>query len=1233
MAMTINSGTGKIIQAIFFPAIVLMNRLGYTRKFALLWLISLIAVAVVVFNLYVSLDREIRFSQRELEGIALAAPISRTVQFFQQHRGLSKAVLGGNTNMRDMRAAKEQEASDIFGATEKKLPKNLAASEDWRSIKANWARLRKEGLNWTADENFAVHTRLIDQLLIFKIVVSGEYVLPLDPQIDSAYLIDVVINRLPMALEHLGQIRAYGADILSRKRITEQQEVMMRTLIAQFGDEVKFIRIDFEKVAHHNPALQKPLSATSESIKGSARDLVNLVESDILTENFSTSPEGFYTKASAAIDNGYAQMYESLLPKIEVLIKARIARTENAVYTSVGIAFLLFLAAAYFSIGIYYATIGSIRSLARSARAFASGDLRERVYLDTHDELSQVGDSFNEMADGFNAMLEARKRAEALLTKESYKNEILLRAASDGIHILDLGGNVVQVSDAFCRMLGYTAAEVLTMNVVQWDAQWTAAQIEEKIASLDGGAVFFETRHRRHDGGIIDVELSVVKVDVDGQQLVYCSSRDVTGRKQAEQELMKSRQRTQHYLDVAGVMLISLDTQGRVQMINQKGCEMLGHSEADVLGKNWFDNYLPELARKEVKEVFAQIMAGSIAPFEYFENEILTGSGDVLTVAWHNSPLLDESGKINEVLSSGEDITERKHAERVLIESQERLYAVIENALDAVVQMDAEGIIISWNPQAEKIFGWTREEAVGRMMHETIIPLQYREAHAQGLKHFLAGGEGTILNSRVEMLALHRDGHEFPVELSITSVKIGEKYEFTGFIHDITSRKKAEDLIWQQANFDKLTGLSNRHMFYDRLEQETRKAGRTGLPMALLYIDLDRFKEINDTLGHRMGDILLVETARRIGVCAHETATVARLGGDDFIVILAEIVETSRVDALTQSILQELAKPFRLEGEEVYLSASIGITLYPNDATGMEELLKNAEQAMYAAKNAGRNRFSYFTQSMQLAAQTHLRLANDLRSALAASQFRVYYQPIVDLATGRMHKAEALIRWQHPVRGLVSPAEFIPLAEETGLIIGIGDWVFREAAYQVKRWRELYEPEFQVSVNESPIQFHSDESTCQTWPAYLRELGLPGQSLVIEITEGLLLQAESGVRDKLLIFRDAGIQISLDDFGTGYSSLSYLQKFDIDYLKIDQSFTRDLKPGSSSMALSEAIIMMAHRLGMKVIAEGVETEVQRTLLATAGCDYGQGYLFSRPVPAEKFEELLQRGWTGGSQSQ
>ncbi|MEO7622375.1 MAG: EAL domain-containing protein [Gallionella sp.] len=555
-------------------------------------------------------------------------------------------------------------------------------------------------------------------------------------------------------------------------------------------------------------------------------------------------------------------------------------------------------------------------------------------------------------------------------------------------------------------------------------------------------------------------------------------------------------------------------------------------------------------------------------------------------------------------------------------EVEARLRATINNALDAVVQVDADGRVTGWNDQAVKIFGWTRQEAMGNLLQDMIVPPQYRESLIRGMRHYLLTGEGSLLNSRIETTSLHREGHEFPVEVAITTIKVEDQHEFSAFIRDITAKKESEELIWKQANFDKVTGLPNRHMFHDRLEQEVKKAHRGGLQMALFFIDLDRFKEVNDTLGHDMGDILLMETSRRISDCVRESDTVARLGGDEFTVILSEVKDTSNVERLAQSILQILDKPFRLGDEVAYISASIGITLYPNDATDVEDLLKNADQAMYVAKNLGRNQCSYFTAGLQESAQERRRITHDLRSALAANQFTVYFQPIMDLATGNIHKAEALLRWQHPVRGMIDPIGFILLAEETGLIHDIGDWAFKESARWAKRWHDQFAQDFQVSVNVSPVQFLSEELSCEEWSAYLQSIGLPGGNMVIEITEGLLLKAASGVTDKLLKFRDAGIQVAIDDFGTGYSSLSYLKKFDIDYLKIDKSFVDNLETDSNDMVLSEAIIVMAHKLGLQVIAEGIETEAQRQLLSQAGCNFGQGYLFSRPLPAQEFEQLL-----------
>ncbi|NOQ81029.1 MAG: EAL domain-containing protein [Methylophaga sp.] len=446
-------------------------------------------------------------------------------------------------------------------------------------------------------------------------------------------------------------------------------------------------------------------------------------------------------------------------------------------------------------------------------------------------------------------------------------------------------------------------------------------------------------------------------------------------------------------------------------------------------------------------------------------------------------------------------------------------------------------------------------------------------------------------------------------------------YQYVALFSDITEKKKNEQLIWTQANYDSLTQLPNRRMFRDRLQQEVKKCHRSDSLLALFFIDLDHFKEVNDTLGHDLGDKLLIEAARRIESCVRTTDTVARLGGDEFTVILSELDDLANIERVASAITEVLRLPFNLANELAYVSASIGITIYPDDTIDTDDLVRNADQAMYLAKDSGRNRFSYFTKSMQEKALYRQHLLNDLHFALEEQQFELYYQPIIDLTTGEIIKAEALLRWHHPVRGLVSPVEFIPLAEESGMIVEIGNWVFKEAARQASLYQKKIARPLQISINKSPVQFHmaSDHSN---WSEYLKEINLPGESIVIEITEGLLMNKDSHIDQQLVAFHKLGMQIAVDDFGTGYSSLSYLSKFDIDYLKIDQSFVQNLTASSDELSLCEAIIVMAHKLGLKVIAEGIETEQQKQLLSNAGCDFGQGYLFAKPLPAKEFEKLL-----------
>jgi diguanylate cyclase (GGDEF)-like protein/PAS domain S-box-containing protein len=566
-------------------------------------------------------------------------------------------------------------------------------------------------------------------------------------------------------------------------------------------------------------------------------------------------------------------------------------------------------------------------------------------------------------------------------------------------------------------------------------------------------------------------------------------------------------------------------------------------------------------------------------------------------------------------------IVERRKIESDLLSSRERLASVFDAVTDGLLVQSRAGTFIELNRAAEAILGFTAVQMAGARSLSDFM----RTVHEDGTEfardmHPAMVSVATGTPQRDVVMGLQRpDGRIAWVSINTELLfdRNGEVDLVVSNFADITNKKASEELIWHQANYDALTGLPNRRLFQEHLETEMKKSNRSGLPLALMFLDLDRFKDVNDTLGHDVGDILLREAALRLRSCVRASDTVARLGGDEFTIILSELENLAHIAFVAQNILHRMSEPFQLGIESAYVSASVGITLYPQDARDVDTLLKNADQAMYSAKNQGRNRYRYFTESMQQATQTRMWMANELRGALARGEFELFYQPIVDLGSGKVYKAEALIRWRHPVRGYIPPSIFIPIAEETGLIVEIGEWVFREVASQIKHWRDDDNRVYQVSINRSPVQFRT-RSGGDSWTEFLRKIGLPGQSIAVEITEGLLLEPNAMVVDQLAELRDAGVQVSLDDFGTGYSALSYLKKFDIDSLKIDQSFVRNLHANSEDMALCEAIIVMAHKLNIKVIAEGVETEEQRALLAGVGCDFAQGYLFSRPVPAAQF---------------
>lgn len=689
-----------------------------------------------------------------------------------------------------------------------------------------------------------------------------------------------------------------------------------------------------------------------------------------------------------------------------------------------------------------------------------------------------------------------------------------------------------------------------------------------------------------------------------------------------------------------------------------------------------------------------------------------------------------------------------------LEESGARTQNILDSALDVIISMDARGVITTWNPQAEKVFGWTADEAVGRGMVEMIVPERFRDAHEAAQERFLQTGVGRVMDQRRELAALHRDGREFPIELSLSAVSSGGEFTFTGFLRDITERlqqeqevrklsqvvkhtsasviitdmagtiefvnqafvditgytaeevkgknprilksgltpaqtyeemwnellagrdwrgevhnrrkngelywilgsisplqdaqgktthyvsvqeditlrKQMEDDLRAAARTDKLTGLANRALVCDRLQQAVMRAKRIkDYRFAVLFLDFDRFKLLNDTLGHDVGDLLLQEIARRMRQTvrsgdslsrqASENVT-ARFGGDEFVVLLDGIRSAEDAVAVAGRLLEAFAQPYHLGEHEAFSTASIGIVTSDTPADNAEEVLRNADIAMYEAKLAGRGRYVEFDSSMHERVQNRLSLENDLRKALDSGQLLLMYQPIVSLETGEVAGFEALIRWNHPERGLIPPGEFIPIAEDTGLIIPIGEWVLREACRQFAAWRQSMGDAAprSINVNVSRIQLVQRDLPV-TIRRILEETGVAPSCLNLELTESTVMEdVESAVRI-LREIKETGVKLSLDDFGTGHSSLSCLHQLSIDVLKIDRSFVVNIDRGRDFVALIYAAVQLAHNLRISVVAEGVETMDQIATLLSMECEFGQGYIFSKPLMAADVPEF------------
>lgn len=554
-----------------------------------------------------------------------------------------------------------------------------------------------------------------------------------------------------------------------------------------------------------------------------------------------------------------------------------------------------------------------------------------------------------------------------------------------------------------------------------------------------------------------------------------------------------------------------------------------------------------------------------------------------------------------------------------------QLQIITDTIGDGLYVMNKQGRIEQVNPAFTELLGYRPEDIAGKIGHE------FFHVDSDGAPHqtrtdcpicsATERGEGYV----GEELFRRKDGSLLNVEVSCQPIRSGN--EATGMVaafRDITKRKESDERIRYLAEYDILTNLPNRTLFLDRLRQAIIAAQREREIFAILFLDIDLFKSVNDSLGHPVGDQLLQETAHRLVECVRASDTVSRQGGDEFIIILRQIRESADPAQIARKMLAAMSEPFFIDNQELRVSGSIGIALYPTDGEEEAVLIKNADAAMYHAKKLGRNNYQFFTADLNVRARQRLEMENNLRLALDRREFVLHYQPQVELESGRIIGVEALLRWQHPEQGLIPPGEFIPLAEECGLIVPIGEWVLREVCRQNQAWQDEGTEKLPVAVNLSPIQFRQ-RNLEEVIHQALTESGLAPEYLEIEITESLLMTAENQTIALLYQLKNLGLSVAIDDFGTGYSSLSYLKLFPIDKLKIDRSFVRDVSSDADDAAIISAIIAMAHRLRLQVLAEGVETIDQRNFLILEGCNEAQGFHYSRPLPAEEMKNLLQKG--------
>jgi diguanylate cyclase (GGDEF)-like protein/PAS domain S-box-containing protein len=813
------------------------------------------------------------------------------------------------------------------------------------------------------------------------------------------------------------------------------------------------------------------------------------------------------------------------------------------------------------------------------------------------------------------------------LRKSEARYRTVLDTAFDAIVTITPDGVVRWFNRGAERIFGYRAEEVIgqpvTVLMPERYRELCVAGLHRYLrtgeAHVVGGTT--ELVGLRKDGSEFPIEISLGEFTEDGEQLFTGVIRDITERKRTEDTLREARDRFRSIFDHApiGVAMVSLE--GRYLQVNRSLCEILGYTGEELRALTWQAITHPDdLA---ASSAYARRIVEGEFPRYHLEKRFLHADGHTVWASLSVSLVRDGEGEPLYFVSQIQDVSERKKVEKVIIESEERFRSLVQYSSDIITILAADGTVHYVSPAVERVTGYRPEEQVGTNAFGSVHP----DDREQALNTFAEVLKRPGLHPPLEFRVPHKDGSWRYLEHVVNNLL--DDPAVRGVVvnsWDVTERKALVEQLRHQAFHDLLTGLPNRALFMDRLEHALTRANRRGHKVAVLFTDLDNFKVINDSLGHKAGDQLLIAVAERLKACLRPEDTAARLGGDEFTILVEDIASVGEVVQIAERIADILRPPFALEEQEVFATVSTGVTLSSSAQEQPADLLRHADLAMYQAKRRGRARHEVFEPSMDAKAVERLLLETGLRRALVRQQFRVYYQPIVALENDKIAGVEALVRWEHPQRGLLLPEEFISVAEETGLIVRIGQWVLREAGKQARIWQELYPgtPPLTISVNLSTREFFHPQLVAEV----LDESEIDPASLHLEITEGALTTNGTFSTDRTLRnLKHMGVQLAIDDFGLGYSSLSYLKRFPVDFLKIDRSFIAGLggEPNDVSTKDTEivkAMIELTHALGLRVIAEGVETSEQLRRLRNMKCDFAQGNYFSEPLPSEALSVLI-----------